>query len=186
MKVNYLYLKIAYSLYLSHYREAMKLLIFFTHFSLLTGVTEWSEPLFQTLDKSNFYSVMASARLREINEELTLIASSSIKEKEAYEGALLMRKAGLLIPPHEKLSSFKTGYHKLEAALAKDSSNGEYHFLRLIIQEHVPKFVHYDKDRVTDSQDVYRAYRNLPPAVQTAILDYSRHSKLLHAKELNE
>jgi hypothetical protein len=164
----------------------MKLLIFFTHFSLLTGVTEWSEPLFQTLDKSNFYSVMASARLREINEELTLIASSSIKEKEAYEGALLMRKAGLLIPPHEKLSSFKTGYHKLEAALAKDSSNGEYHFLRLIIQEHVPKFVHYDKDRVTDSQDVYRAYRNLPPAVQTAILDYSRHSKLLHAKELNE
>jgi hypothetical protein len=129
---------------------------------------------------------MASARLREINEELTLIASSSIKEKEAYEGALLMRKAGLLIPPHEKLSSFKTGYHKLEAALAKDSSNGEYHFLRLIIQEHVPKFVHYDKDRVTDSQDVYRAYRNLPPAVQTAILDYSRHSKLLHAKELNE
>ena len=186
MKVNYLYLKIAYSLYLSHYREAMKLLIFFTHLSLLTGVTEWSEPLFQTLDKANFYSVMASGRLREINEELALIASSSIKEKEAYEGALLMRKAALPIPPHEKLASFKTGYHKLESALANDSSNGEYHFLRLIIQEHVPKFVHYDKDRAEDSQDVYRSFRNLPPAVQKAILDYSIHSKLLHAKELNE
>ena len=179
-------LKIAYSLYLSHYREAMKLLILFTHFSLLTRGAEWSEPLFQTLDKSNFYSVMASGRLREINEELTLIASSSIKEKEAYEGALLMRKAGLPIPPHEKLASFKTGIHKLEFALAKDSSNAEYHFLRLIIQEHVPKFVHYDKDRDTDSQDVYRAFRSLPPAVQMAILEYSKHSKLLHAKELNE
>ena len=179
-------MKIAYSLYLSPYREAMKLLILFSHFSLLTGVAEWAEPLFQTLDKSNFYSVMASGRLREINEELTLIASSSIKEKEAYEGALLMRKAGLPIPPHEKLASFKTGYHKLESALASDSSNGEYHFLRLIIQEHVPKFVHYDKDRTKDSQDVYRSFRNLPPAVQKAILDYCRHSKLLHANELNE
>ena len=163
----------------------MKLLILFTHFSLLTGVAEWSGPLLQDLDKANFYSVMASGKLREINEELALIASSSAKEKEAYEGALLMRKAGLPIPPHEKLASFKTGYHKLEAALAKDSSNGEYHFLRLIIQEHVPKFVHYDKDRGMDSQDVYRAFRDLPPAVQKAILNYSKHSKLLHAKDLN-
>ena len=179
-------LKIAYSLYLSHYREAMKLLILFTHFSLLTRGAERSERFFQTLDKTDFYSVMASGRLREINQELALIASSSIKEKEAYEGALLMRKAALPIPPHEKLASFKTGYHKLESALAKDSSNGEYHFLRLIIQEHVPKFVHYDKDRTTDSQDVYRSFRNLPPAVQKAILDYCRHSKLLHPKELNE
>ena len=180
-------MKIAYSLYLSPYREAMKLLILFSHFSLLLpGLAEWSGPLFQPLDKSNFYSVMASGRLREINEELALIASSSIKEKEAYEGALLMRKAGLPIPPHEKLASFKTGYHKLESALANDSSNGEYHFLRLMIQEHVPKFVHYDKDRVTDSQDVYRSFRNFPPGVQKAILDYCRHSKLLHANELNE
>lgn len=165
----------------------MKLLILFTHFSLLLiRVAEWSGPSFQNLDKANFYAVMASGRLREINEELTLLASSSIKEKEAYEGALLMRKAGLPIPPHEKLASFKTGYRKLESALAKDSSNGEYHFLRLTIQEHVPKFVHYDKDRVTDSQDVYRAFRNFPPGVQKAILDYCRHSRLLHANELNE
>ena len=149
-------------------------------------MVEWLRPLFQTLDKADFYSVMASGKLREINQELTLIESSSAKEKEAYEGALLMRKAGLPIPPHEKLASFKTGLHKLEAALAKDSSNAEYHFLRLIIQEHVPKFVHYDKDRDTDSQDVYRAFRSLPPAVQMAILEYSKHSKLLHAKELNE
>jgi len=180
-------MKIAYSLYLSPYREAMQLLILFSHFSLLLiRVAEWSGPLFQNLDKANFYAVMASGKLREINEELALIGSSSIKEKEAYEGALLMRKAGLPIPPHEKLASFKTGYHKLESALANDSSNGEYHFLRLMIQEHVPKFVHYDKDRTKDSQDVYHSFRNLPPAVQKAILDYCRHSKLLHSNELNE
>jgi hypothetical protein len=178
--------KIAYSLYLSHYREAMKLLILFIPFSLLFGVVERSGILFQTFDKANFYSVLASGKLREINQELALIESSSTKEKEAYEGVLLMRRAGLPIPPHEKITSFKTGYHKLEAALAKDSSNGEYHFLRLIIQEHVPKFVHYDKDRDTDSQDVYRAFRDLPPAVQKAILDYSKHSKLLHVKDPNE
>jgi hypothetical protein len=74
---------------------------------------------------------------------------------------------------------------KLETALAKDSSNGEYHFLRLIIQEHAPAVVHYHNDEEKDSEFIYRVFKTLPPVVQKAILDYSQHSNRLHAKELN-
>jgi hypothetical protein len=162
----------------------MKLIILFTHLSLLSGVAARVNTLLQTFDKAAFYSVMASGKLGDIDAEMSIIAGSSIKEKDAYEGALLMRKAGLLARPKDKLATFKSGYRLLESSLAKDSDI-EYHFLRLMIQEHAPKVVHYDKDQEKDSQDIIQSFKNLSPVLQKAILDYSKQSKLLHAKELN-
>jgi hypothetical protein len=140
---------------------------------------------FQTFDKAGLYAAMASGSLEEINKELTIVAATDLKEKDAYEGALLMRKAGLLSRPKEKLSTFKSGYIKMESSMAKDSGNVEYHFLRLMIQEHAPKVVHYDKDQEEDSQDIIRTFPTLSPMLQKAILNYCPHSKLLHLKELN-
>ena len=140
---------------------------------------------FQTFDKAGLYAAMASGSLEEINKELTIVAATDLKEKDAYEGALLMRKAGLLSRPKEKLSTFKSGYIKMESSMAKDSGNIEYHFLRLMIQEHAPKVVHYDKDQQKDSQDIIRSFPVLSPVLQKAILNYCPHSKLLHEKLLN-
>ena len=139
----------------------------------------------QTFDKSGYYRVMASGDLAAIDSALVVLTRTMPREKEAYEGALLMKKAGLLHRPKEKLTVFRSGAVKLEAALAKDSSNGEYHFLRLIIQEHAPAVVHYHNDEEKDSQLIYRIFKTLSPVVQKAILDYCPHSKRLHAKELN-
>ena len=140
----------------------------------------------QNFDKSGYYYVMASGDLAAIDSELVVLSRASIKEKEAYEGALQMKKAALLRRPKEKLAVFRSGAVKLETALATDSNNGEYHFLRLIIQEHAPAVVHYHKDEESDSAFIYRAFKTLPPVVQKAIRDYCPHSKLLHAKDLNE
>jgi hypothetical protein len=145
-----------------------------------SGMREW-----QAFDKAGYYSVMASGNLTAVDSVLSLLQQVALKEKEAYEGALMMRRAGLLRRPKEKLSAFKAGAQKLEAALAKDSSNGEYHFLRLIIQENAPGVVHYNKAVEKDSQFVYKSFKFLSPVVQKAILDYSRNSKILRAKELN-
>src|SRR5579872_6431694 len=81
----------------------------------------------QNFDKSTFYTIMASGDLEAVNNELALLATSASPEKEAYEGALLMRKAGLLGRPAEKLRTFKAGRIQLESALSKDNANGEYH-----------------------------------------------------------
>jgi hypothetical protein len=182
-------------------RQTMKLCIFFPLFLILSGVIArgglrlqsfdgasfqpFDKAGFQPFDKAGYYAVMASAGVDAINAELSVLESASIKDKDAYEGALLMKKAGLLTRPKEKLATFKSGYRKLESAIAKDSSNIEYHFLRLVIQEHAPKVVHYNKDRESDSQAIIRSFKSLSPVVQQAILDYCKHSNILHAKELN-
>jgi hypothetical protein len=174
-------------------RQTMKLCIFFTLFLILSGtivrggrgLQPFDKASFQPFDKAGYYTVMASAGVEAIDAELSALGSSSIKEKDAYEGALLMKKAGLLTRPKDKLATFKSGYRKLESALANDSNNIEYHFLRLMIQEHAPKVVHYNKDQESDRRDIIRSFKNLTPVVQQAILDYCKHSNILHERELN-
>ncbi|HZE83994.1 MAG TPA: hypothetical protein VE035_06765 [Puia sp.] len=129
---------------------------------------------------------MASGKAGEINAQLSVLGESAIPEKEAYEGALLMKKAGLAARAKDKLKLFKSGYVKLETSIARDSSNIEYRFLRLAIQEHAPKIVNYNKDLKKDSQDIYLYYSRSAPVVQKAILEYSKNSKILHSKDLNE
>ncbi|CAN5190700.1 hypothetical protein BH09BAC6_BH09BAC6_23310 [soil metagenome] len=138
----------------------------------------------QKFDRSAYYSIMASGKLSDINEELNTLSTATVSEKEAYEGALLMRKAGLVKVPAEKLKFFKRGRIKLETALLNENNNGEYHFLRLIIQEHAPKIVKYKADIETDKELIKRSYKTLLPAVQQAIMDYSKSSKILHPQDL--
>ncbi len=146
------------------------------------GKTERS---WQSFDRAGYYSVMAAGDIARIDSVLSVLQREAPKEKEAYEGALLMKKAGLLSRPKEKLAVFKSGARKLETALAGDSSNAEYHFLRLIIQEHAPGVVHYNKDVEKDTQVIYKSFKSLSPVVQKAVVDYSKHSKTLREKALN-
>jgi len=130
-------------------------------------------------DKGAFYSAMASTDISTVNKQLQIIKSCSINEKEAYEGALLMRKAGLLSNIKEKLNLFKAGRSKLEAAIKKDKENAEYNFLRLIIQEHAPKMVEYRYNMENDISIIRSSFKTLAPVVQQAIQDYSKKSKVL-------
>src|SRR5665647_907372 len=161
----------------------MKLRIIFAFFFILSNGIVPAKNLKQNFDRSAFYAAMASGNIENVNEELSLLNSASISEKEAYEGALLMRKSGLLKIAAEKLRFFKKGRIKLERALFKDSGNCEYHFLRLTIQEHAPKVVKYRAELETDKQFILKYFRNLSPVVQQAIIDYSKNSKILNPED---
>jgi hypothetical protein len=130
-------------------------------------------------DKSAFYNALASDNMETINSQLAAIKSSALAEKEAYEGTLLMKKAGLVTKASEKINLFKAGRIKLEAAIKKDKENAEFSFLRLIIQEHAPKIVNYNNNMQTDVAAIRSNYKMLPPVVQQAIIDYSKKSKVL-------
>ena len=130
-------------------------------------------------DKTAFYSAMATSDVNSINAQLSIVKTSSINEKEAYEGALLMKKAGLITKPAEKLSLFKAGRLKLEAAIKKDKENAEFSFLRLIIQEHAPKIVEYRNNIDADVSTIRSNFKTLSPVVQQAINDYTKKSKVL-------
>ena len=161
----------------------MKFKGFFSLFYLFSFMAGQAMPVLQDFDKPAFYSVLASGNVDKINAELTLIEASPIHEKEAYEGVLLMKKAGLVTKPAEKLKFFKAGRIKLETSLAKDSANGEYHFLRLIIQEHAPKIVKYSADLEKDSKIIHHTFKGLSPAAKQAIIDYSKNSKVLRPED---
>lgn len=139
----------------------------------------------QIFDKSAYYAVMAAGKMEQINHELKLLNTDSINEKDAYIGALLMRKAGLEAIPAEKLRFFKTGRIKLESSLLKDSENGELHFLRLMIQEHAPKIVKYSTNLESDKLIVRNTFNTLSPVVQQAIIDYSKNSNILHTQDFH-
>ena len=153
--------------------------MFFNLLFLLSVCTVQGNSQKAGFDRSAFYNAMASDNLQEINTQLAIISTSSINEKEAYEGALLMKKAGLVTKAKEKLSLFKAGRLKLEASIKKNSGNTEFLFLRLIIQEHAPQRVKYNTDIEKDSLQIRNNYKNLSPVVQQTIIDYSKKSKVL-------
>jgi len=161
----------------------MKFKGIFWLFYLFSFIAGQATPVWQDFDKPAFYNVLAYGNVDKVTAELTLIEASSIREKEAYAGVLLMKKAGLVSKPAEKLRLFKTGRIRLETALARDSTNGEYHFLRLIIQEHAPKIVKYSADLEKDSKIIHHTFKSLTPAAKQAIIDYSQHSKVLRPED---
>jgi hypothetical protein len=164
----------------------MRLIPILTFALILSGVAIQGRQKQQIFEKSSFYKVMASGNLENINVQLSIVTAASIPEKEAYRGALLMRKAGLLKKAADKLKFFKAGYIQLESALKKDSTNGEYHFLRLTIQEHAPGTVMYFKDLEKDRLYIQNTFKKLSPVVQKAIFDYSKNSKILRPEDFNQ
>lgn len=138
----------------------------------------------QGFDKEGFYAAMASGNLGRIDSELELVRNGSFTEKDAYEGALLMRKSGLLKKAEDKLKAFKAGRIKFETAMQADGNNAEYRFLRLTIQEHAPRVVKYYRDQESDKQFIQDNFSNLPPVVQQAIREYSKTSKVLRPGDL--
>lgn len=153
--------------------------IFINLFLLISVLTVKGSSQNAGFDKVAFYSAMAGNDIEQVNSQLTILKTVSINEKEAYEGAMLMKKAGLVTKTKEKLSLFKAGRLKLEASIKKDDKNIEFSFLRLIIQEHAPKVVNYKDDMENDSLLIRTNYKKLPQVVQQAIVDYSKNSKVL-------
>jgi hypothetical protein len=137
----------------------------------------------QKFEKAEFYEVMKSGTLETITNQLEVIKSAPEKEREGYEGALLMKKAGLLKKAKERLTFFKQGRIKLETALLADPENTEFHFLRLAIEEHAPRIVKYHSDIEKDKAIVIKNFKNQSPAVRHAILDYCENSKVLHKED---
>jgi hypothetical protein len=130
-------------------------------------------------DKSAYYAAISSDNLKMVEEQLSLLKKSEIIEREGFEGALLMKKAGLIGNLMEKLSLFKEGHKKLEEAIKNDPDNTEFRFLRLVIQEHAPSILNYDNELKRDSIHIKKTFKSLPTSVQKVIIDYSKQSKVL-------
>ena len=139
--------------------------------------------LARDFDRAAYYKILKSGTTKEIDNEISAIDASMLPDKEAFKGALLMRKAGLVDVPKKKLDYFKSGRIKLETVLRDDSTNAEYRFLRLIIQEHAPKVVKYNSQLQEDAAFIKKNYKTLSPDIQKIVIDYSQTSKILKPQD---
>jgi len=95
-------------------------------------------------DRPTIYATLnAATTAEEIDQQIESLPNEVPNLRTGYEGALLMRKAGLVSGPFNKLATFRTGRARLEKALDNGKLNPELHFLRLIIQEHAPRILNY-------------------------------------------
>ena len=84
-----------------------------------------SKTMAQQIDRVLFYKAMASKSVEEVDQQIAAVKQNASAEKEAFEGALLMKKADLVKPKKEKLKLFKEGREKLEKMINKQSKNAE-------------------------------------------------------------
>lgn len=140
----------------------------------------------QNGDRTSYYLALRSSDLTKINTELKSLKTKQGSHSTAFEGALLMRKSGLINNATEKLDLFKSGRAKLEDALAKDRDNTELHFLRLIVQENAPKMLHYDGNITEDASVISSQFHEQDPLLRQEILNYSKTSAALKTTELHE
>ncbi len=157
----------------------VKLSVLFTLLFVISGIMAQGTNASLKFDKAAYYSALSSGSVADVNSVLANLEKNTIPEKKAYEGALLMKKAGLLSKAKDKLSLFKLGRTKLEAAIKNEQGNIEYHFLRLIIQENAPKIVKYQHDLENDMELVRSSFKKLTPVVQQAVSNYSKKSRFL-------
>lgn len=146
-------------------------------FCFLACATVWAQNA--EFNKTAFYKVMENSSVESIDQEIKKVESTADNYKDAYTGALLMKKSGLIAGAAKKLNVFKQGHKKLEAAIEKDPLNPEFRFLRLMIQENAPKIVKYHSDIEKDVSIIQESYKKMSPELQTAVMDYRKQSKSL-------
>ncbi len=147
--------------------------------------TSYAGNLNQDFDLSEYYGILKSGTLDQINKEIKVLEASNIPEKEAYTGTLLMKKAGLLKQGKQKLDTFKSGAAKLESAIKTDSANTEFH---LVFATDDPgtctdQITKYHSQIKNDSELVTRHHNKLSPFLQDIILNYSKTSKSLKPED---
>ncbi len=150
----------------------------YAFFALLVSLINLQENG-QHFDKQAFYKIMSSGNLIQVDGQLISIKTVSLPDREAYEGALLMKKAGLIENKLTKLSLFKNGKLELENIIFKNSENCEFRLLRLIIQENAPKVLGYNKQIDEDCLLIKKAFRGSTVILQNIILDYCKKSQKL-------
>ena len=137
------------------------------------------------IDKNAFYKALSAGSEEIIDNELKgLDQARPSSQVSAYQGALLMKKAGFVKGVKGKVKIFKLGAKKLEEEIDKNASNVEYRFLRLTIQEHAPGILHYNKELNKDKAAIITGFEKLDTTLKSIIASYAQSSKVLNESDL--
>lgn len=136
-------------------------------------------------NNQDFYEALYSSSLDIIEKGLGKLENNKKSTtKDAYKGALLMKKSSFMKTASEKVETFKEGHQLLESAIQSAIQNPEYRFIRLTIQENAPKILKYNKNIDEDKAFVLAEFSKMDKQLQHYILDYSSQSSILKKDDL--
>jgi hypothetical protein len=136
--------------------------------------------------KREFYKAFSFGNLNQIDSIIKVLdADTTFKFRNAYKGAIMMKKSFLLKSPEAKLKSYNAGNKLLEKEIANYPQNTEYRFLRLVVQERAPEFLKYNKNIPEDKAMVIKNFRELDFLARDFILQYSKVSSVIKTNEID-
>lgn len=112
--------------------------------------------------------------------EKKLHNSTQNDDQKAYLGTVMMKAAEFESTAGDKLNKFKAGKAMLEEVIGRHSTNVEYRFLRLMIQEHAPKILKYNTHIKEDADFIKAHLDKVSSEVKTAIKNYAAVSPSLN------
>jgi hypothetical protein len=131
------------------------------------------------IDRDAFYKAMEENKKELVIAQLEELKTAPEELRQAFMGAMLMKRASFIGAAGVKLRYFKEGHKMLESAIKQSPDNAEYRFLRLMIQEHAPGVLGYKDDIQKDCEYIRKSYKSLPPDIQQFIDHYNKKSKFL-------
>lgn len=155
---------------------------------LLLGYTNclaWQSDLKNAYDYSEFYKAFKTEDTILFNQQLKALASLQGIERDAFYGALLMKKSKSLPTIKMKLDNFRDGRELLENSIQQDPSNPEFRFLRLATQENAPSILNYNDHKEEDASFIIASFAKIAPKIQHFIREYATVSEVLKPEDLN-
>ncbi len=137
-------------------------------------------PTVTGLNREAFYKAMEGNKKDLVNAQLEELKTAPEEIRQAFMGAMLMKRASFSGSAGVKLRYFKQGHKMLESSIKEDPDNTEYRFLRLMVEEHAPGVLGYKEDIQEDCELIRKSYKTLPPDIQQFIVSYSKKSKFLN------
>lgn len=137
------------------------------------------------VSKTEFYKAFSGDSPEAMDKVLAkLEANENEARTQAYEGALLMKKAAFAKGVKAKVNIFKKGAKLLEKQIDAAPSNIEYRFLRLCVQEHAPGILGYNTHIDVDKKSVIEGFAKMDGELKEIVKEYTATSKTLKLSEL--
>lgn len=137
------------------------------------------------IDRLGFYRAFESDSKSQMETEIKALKEQKQSiERDAYLGALLMKMSQFEATPKDKAEEFKKGRDLLEASISQSPKNSEYRFLRLAIQENVPKILKYSNNIKEDTALIYSSFQSMDALLKKVIRSYANNSVNLDVGEL--
>lgn len=132
-----------------------------------------------------FYRAFESDSKAKLESEIKALSNEKQSNaRDAYLGALIMKASQFKSTPKEKAEEFKKGRDLLESSISKEPNNSEFRFLRLAIQENVPKILKYSNDIEADAKHIHSSFSSMDQLLKKVIRDYANNSTNLNSSEL--